>query len=120
MNFQLCSQRYFLRNIALGSRSINSFSSLEKYLFPINIYCEFLERVSQIMRHPRYCRAHHSGIFSNITNAAPLTPHRVAHQPLPRAIHNNANSIPFLKFKKGGSYFITKLTSRTVKTKSVL
>ena len=42
-------------------------------------------RVWEIMRQPRYCLAHYSGIPSNITKATdfriPLTPFTLAHQP---------------------------------------
>ena len=54
-------------------------------LWTIFISCEFLEKVWETMRHPRYCLAHHLGISSNITNdthfSTPSTLSTLAHQP---------------------------------------
>ena len=57
-------------------------------LWTIFISGEFLEKVSETMRHPRYCLAHHPGISSNITNtthfSTPPATSTLAHwQPYP-------------------------------------
>ena len=54
-------------------------------LWTIFFSCEFLERVWEIMRHPRYYLTHHPGISSNITSAShfstPSTPPTLGYQP---------------------------------------
>ena len=59
---------------------LNSFFSFEQYLF-----LQVFGKSWEIMRHPRYCLAHHLGISTNITNATHFstwpTPPTVAHEP---------------------------------------
>ena len=67
-------------------------------LWTIFISCEFLERVWEVMRHPWYFLAHHTGIFFNIINTThfgtqPTLP-TVAHQtPYPRWHTTNGLSL---------------------------
>ena len=71
------------------------------HLYIIFISCEFLEGVWEIMRHPRYCLAHHPCIPFNFTSAinfstppTPPTPPTLAHQPpYPRWHTRNCHSL---------------------------